>query len=86
MVSVEEDVADPPLLSESVTLIAAESAMAGGTDGTKQLVPVLDIGEDASHACLTGKSVAEAYFSAGENYTNGAASQVGNDAGMPCTY
>ena len=83
---VEEDTLDAPMLAESVPLVHADTAWAAGFTGTGQVVAILDTGVDKSHPFLAGKVIEEACYSANGNCPNNQLSQVGSDAGIPCTY
>jgi subtilisin len=61
--SIEEDVAVPPTLAESVPLIGAPTVWASGYTGSGQVVAILDTGVDKTHPFLTGKVVSEACYS-----------------------
>lgn len=63
VVSIEEDVAVPPTLAQSVPLIGAPTSWAAGADGTGWRVAVLDTGAQTNHPMFAGKIVAEACFS-----------------------
>jgi len=61
---VEEDVAVPPTLAESVPLVGAgPDGTFEGYSGDGQTVAILDTGVDAAHPFLAGKVVAEACYS-----------------------
>jgi len=60
---IQEDVAVPAALAESVPLIGAPAAWAAGFSGTGQAVAILDTGVDKTHSFLSGKVVSEACFS-----------------------
>lgn len=63
VVSVAEDVAVPPLLSESVPVIEAPRMWRRGHDGTGQRVAVLDTGTQLDHVAFEGAIVSGACFS-----------------------
>ncbi len=63
--SIEEDMADPLALAESVPLIGAPTVWASGYTGAGQVVAVLDTGVDKTHPFLVGKVVSEACYSNG---------------------
>jgi subtilisin family serine protease len=86
VVSVAEDVAEPPVLLQSAPLVEATPAWAAGLDGTGQVVAVLDTGADGTHSMLSGKIVAEACFSDGRDCPNGKTKQIGPGAAVPCSY
>lgn len=75
--SIEQDVAVPPSLAESVPLIGAPAAWAAGFSGAGQTVAILDTGVDKTHPFLAGKVVSEACFSTtGTTSTGGSFSSV----------
>ncbi len=89
VLSIEEDVAVPPILAQSVPLIGADDAWSAGYMGAGQSVAILDTGVDNTHPFLTGKVIAEACFSStgtGSTTTcpNGLETQIGSGAGVPC--
>jgi subtilisin family serine protease len=61
--SIEEDVARPMTLSQSVPLIGAPQAWDAGYSGAGWTVAILDSGVDATHPFLAGKVVGEACYS-----------------------
>lgn len=61
--SIEEDVAERPMLAESVALIGADVASQSGYSGAGWTVAVLDTGVDKSHPFLAGAVVSEACYS-----------------------
>jgi subtilisin len=80
-----------PTLSESIPLIEADTAHQMGLTGLGEAIAILDTGVDATHPFLAGKVVEEACYSANEsgnggNCPNGASTQVGAGAAVPCTY
>ena len=86
VVSVAEDVAEPPVLLQSAPLVEAAAAWAAALDGTGQVVAVLDTGADGTHPMLSGKIVAEACFSDGRDCPNGKRTQIEPGAALPCSY
>jgi subtilisin len=91
---VEEDTLSAPLLAEGVPLVEGPHAWASGSDGTGQVIAILDTGVDSAHPFLAGKVVEEACFARGQDggFTvggdcpNGQETQVGTGSGAPCTY
>jgi subtilisin family serine protease len=88
---IEEDVAVPPLLPQSVPLIGADNAWALGYSGSSQTIAVLDTGVDKVHPFLTGKVVSEAcYSTTSVSYgsttlcPDGSQEQVGAGSGVNC--
>ncbi|HKS39816.1 MAG TPA: S8 family serine peptidase [Blastocatellia bacterium] len=63
VISIQENVAAPPLLADSTALIGAPNAWASGFSGAGQVVAILDTGVDKNHPFLAGKVVSEACFS-----------------------
>ena len=63
VVHIQEDIAVPPYLADSIPLIGADDVFADGFTGAGQVVAILDTGVDADHPFLAGKVVAEACFS-----------------------
>ncbi|HKP87569.1 MAG TPA: S8 family serine peptidase [Blastocatellia bacterium] len=61
--SIEEDIAVPPSLSESIPIIGANNAWAAGFSGAGQVIAILDTGVDKNHPFLAGKVVSEACYS-----------------------
>ena len=57
----------------------------GGVGGPFE-VAILDTGVDNQHNAFTGRIVAQACFSANSQCPNGAASQIGGNAGDNCTF
>lgn len=96
VLSIEEDVPVPPMLSTSTALIGADTAWASGYTGKGWVVAVLDTGVDSSHPFLGGRVVEEACYSAYDAVpdTNplinslcpsGQDSQTGTGAGANCS-
>lgn len=63
VVSIEEDIAVPPTLYQSIPLIDADDAWSMGYSGANQAVAILDTGVNKSHFMLSGKVVSEACYS-----------------------
>ncbi len=91
VLSIEEDLAVPPSLVQSVPLIGADVAWAAGYAGAGQAVAILDTGVDKTHPFLTGKVIAEACFSTTDAFNgsatmcpNGLETQIGSGAGVNC--
>lgn len=88
--SVQEDVAVPPTLAQSVPLIKANQAWASGFTGSGQAVAVLDSGVAKAHPAFAGKVVAEACYSttvAGSSRSlcrGGASSSTAAGSGVNC--
>ncbi len=89
--SVQEDVAVPLALAQSVPLIKADRAAALGFTGNGQVVAILDTGVAKSHPMLQGKVVSEACYSttnrsqgATSLCPGGAASSTASGSGKNC--
>ena len=82
----QQDVAEPVTLVDSVPLINADDAWALGFEGTGQVVAILDTGVEGTHPFLAGKVVEEACYSGGSDCPNGLTTQTGPGAGVNCTY
>ena len=91
VLSITEDVAEPPLLKDSTVVIGADNAWANGFSGQNQTVAILDSGVNGAHPFLAGKKVSEACFSTtdGTRSTtvcpNGLSSQIGAGAAENCS-
>jgi subtilisin family serine protease/subtilisin-like proprotein convertase family protein len=88
VLTIQEDIPEPPTLASTIPLIGANTLHAAGYTGVGQTVAILDTGIDRDHpAFASGRIVAEACFSnaggAGGNVSlcpSGASSQVGAGA------
>ncbi|MEO3792660.1 S8 family serine peptidase [Nonomuraea sp. B10E15] len=87
VVSIRKDKLNKPSLVESIPLIGADQAHAGGTTGKGTAVAILDTGIDTDHPAFGDRIVSEACFSAEDPADgstplcpNGAESQVGAGA------
>lgn len=69
--SIQEDVAEPPLLAESAALVGANTAWASGYTGAGWTVAIVDTGVDIDHPFLAGKTVSEACYSNAGGSGNG---------------
>ncbi|MBZ5534757.1 MAG: S8 family serine peptidase [Acidobacteriia bacterium] len=67
VMSIEEDIAVPAALMESVPLIGAPTAWSKGFSGSGQTVAILDTGVDKFHPFLAGKVVSEACYSTNDS-------------------
>lgn len=86
---VHEDIAVPPVLSESVPLVGANAVWSTGFTGLGQTLAVLDTGVDTTHPAFLGKIDAMACFSTNSSNVssfcpNGQTSQIGAGAAAPC--
>jgi subtilisin family serine protease len=91
VVQVLDDKMVRPVLSESVPIIQADQAWAGGYDGSGTTIAVLDTGVDRTHPFLAGKVVAEACYSSNQPFLsssfcpNHQSQQIGPGTAVPCT-
>jgi subtilisin family serine protease len=87
--SIEEDVAVPPTLAESVPLIGAPTVWASGYTGSGQTVAILDSGVDKTHPFLAGKVVSEACYSngggGGTSVCPGGSNSTATGSGVNCS-
>ncbi len=94
--SLQEDVAEPPLLSESAGLIRADVAWAAGYTGNGWAVALIDTGVNLAHPFFAGKIVSEACYSNGgipgtlegasSVYPGGVASSTAAGSGNYCSF
>lgn len=63
VVSIQEDVAVPPALYQSIPLVDANDAWTMGYSGAGQTVAILDTGVNKYHSFFSGKVVSEACYS-----------------------
>ncbi|THB74915.1 MAG: PKD domain-containing protein [Gammaproteobacteria bacterium] len=89
--SVYEDVADSPMLQESIPFIGADIAHQNGFIGTGQSIVILDSGVNSEHSFFEDRIVDEACFSTNDRSENatslcpdGGEEQFGVGAGMAC--
>ncbi|CAH2029942.1 FG-GAP-like repeat-containing protein [Trichlorobacter ammonificans] len=87
---IQEDIAVPPMLTESVPLIGGSGGSFSGQSGSGQTVAILDTGVATGHPVFSGKIVSEACYStamSGQSTSvcpNGQNSQTGSGAGINC--
>ena len=89
VIGLEEDVAYPSALAESVPLIGGTAAWAAGYTGSGQTVAILDTGTDKTHPFLSGKVVSEACYSTNGATTasfcpGGVSQSTAPGSGVPC--
>ncbi|TXH67830.1 MAG: peptidase S8 and S53 subtilisin kexin sedolisin [Thiothrix sp.] len=90
VVSIQEDVAIPPTLYQSIPLIDADNAWSMGYSGAGQTVAILDTGVNKSHPMLSGKIVSEACYSTSSSISSslcpgGVGSSTATGSGVNCT-
>jgi subtilisin family serine protease len=85
---IEQDIAVPPTLAQSVPLIGGVDGAFNGYTGSGQTVAILDTGVDKTHNFLTGKVVAEACYSTTSGTTSTAVcspwGSTASGAGLNC--
>jgi subtilisin family serine protease len=91
------DQLNAPFLAESIPLVQADQAWAGGfaglsLDGTGTVIAILDTGVDKGHSFLSGKVIAEACFSSNDSNLSatsvcpgGAETSTVTGSGVPCS-
>jgi subtilisin len=87
--SIQEDELRKPLLPQSIPIIGANTAAAGGWTGTGWTVAVLDSGVDKTHPFFNNRVVSEAcYSSNGNNLTStcpgGVTASISAGSGLHC--
>ncbi len=84
---IEEDVTVPPLLGQSVPLIAGVSGAFDGYTGSGQTIAILDTGVGKTHPFLTGKVMAEACYSTTSAFSTAycVAASTAPGSGLPCS-
>jgi subtilisin family serine protease len=92
IISIQEDIAVPATLMESIPITRANNAWSSGFTGAGQTVAILDTGVDSSHPFLAGKVVSEACYSTTDSTyqstslcPNGSAQQAGTGSAVNCT-
>ncbi|MDQ3171210.1 MAG: S8 family serine peptidase [Acidobacteriota bacterium] len=91
VVSIQEDVALPPTLADSIPLIQADTAWEVGYSGGQTVVAVMDTGAEKAHPIFGGGVLSEACYSGGGKKAdslckNKALSSTANGSGAPCTF
>jgi uncharacterized repeat protein (TIGR01451 family) len=91
IVNIQGDVATPPALSDSVSLVRADDVQSLFYTGQGMTVAILDTGVDRSHPDLSGKVVSEACYSttnpalgSASLCPGGAASSTAVNSGFSC--
>ena len=88
VLTVDEDVADPPHLAESVPLVKGNVAWSRGFDGTGWAVAIIDSGAMRTHDFLSGRVIEEACYSqttdSAFSVCPGGVSTVGPGSGVNC--
>ncbi|MCP6757423.1 MAG: S8 family serine peptidase [Fischerella sp. CENA71] len=91
IISIQEDIAVPTTLTESIAVIKANSAWESGYTGAGQTVAILDTGVDSSHPFLADKVVSEACYSTTDSAyqstslcPNGSLQQLGTGSAVNC--
>jgi subtilisin family serine protease len=91
IISIQEDIAVPATLTESIPVITANNTWSSGLTGTGQTVAILDTGVDSSHPFLAGKVVSEACYSTTDSTyqsaslcPNASLQQVGTGSAVNC--
>ncbi|MBW4434090.1 MAG: S8 family serine peptidase [Pelatocladus maniniholoensis HA4357-MV3] len=91
IVSIQEDIAIPTTLTESISVTRANKVWESGYTGAGQTVAILDTGVDSSHPFLAGKVVSEACYSTTDSAyqsaslcPNGSLQQVGSGSAVNC--
>jgi subtilisin family serine protease len=87
--NVQEDVAVPPNLVQSIDMIDADQAHAEGYRGVNQAVVILDTGIQSNHPFFQNRVVEEACFSSNDSNAtslcpNGRETQIGRGAAADC--
>lgn len=92
VVSIEEDVAVPATLAQSIGIVGATAAWSAGYTGSGWAVAILDTGVDKSHSFMGGRVVSEACYSNGGGFggqtslcPGGASSSTASGSGVNCT-
>ena len=75
-----------PTLSDTTPLIGAADAQDRGFHGANTEVAVMDTGVDYGHPFFGGRVAHAACFSSTGDCPNGQTSQIGGNAGIPCTF
>lgn len=88
VMSIQEDVAVPPTLKQSVPLINGDDVWKQGASGSGWVVAILDTGVDKNHPMLR-KVVSEACYSTTSSASTsvcpgGVASSTASGSGLPC--
>lgn len=84
VITIEEDIAVPPILQNSIPQVGANNVWSSGYTGLGQSIAILDTGIDKNHPFIAGKVISEACYSS-NLCPNGQTSQIGPGAGINCS-